>query len=118
MININFTTNRGKACSFIIHNKNPLNTALKEFFKKMNIPENFIDELFFLNKGCILDIKSEKSLNEHGIKDNETIFIGYDNGDTHEIIKLNNLKKNIRIIHNRKLIFNCIQCNLEICDKC
>ena len=93
MININFTTNRGKACSFIIHNKNPLNTALKEFFKKMNIPENFIDELFFLNKGCILDIKSEKSLNEHGIKDNETIFISYDNGDTHEIIKLNNLKK-------------------------
>ena len=118
VIFINFKTNFSKIFTININNKTPLNETLKAFAKLMNIPENLIDEFIFITNGNKLDNKSNKTLSEYGIKDNQTILINYNNDDSHEVTKLINLKKNICVIHNKKLTFKCNQCNFEICDQC
>ena len=87
--------------------------------KNFNISELFIDEISLFYNGIKLDNKSEKSLKEIGISNNTTILMIYDGllfGC--EYIELYKIKKNICIFHNKKLTLNCIECNMEICDKC
>ena len=115
---INFMTKEGQDLSFRISCKTPLNEALKKFAKIINLPDYLMDELIFITNGFNLDNKSEISLEKLKIINAQKILVVKYFGDNHQIIKFLNLKKDICIIHNKKLTLNCYQCNMEICNQC
>lgn len=117
-IMITFTTQEGKDLSFKISCQTPLNEAIKKFAKIINLPYYFIDELTFNTNGAKLDNKSEISLEELKIINNQKILVANNIDNNHQIIKFLNLKKNICFIHNQKLFLNCKECNIELCNKC
>ena len=88
--------------------------------------------IVFISQGNKIDIKSQKTLEEFGLTDGGVI-IGYEKEHdvypipffresfwekNHNFIRLNKFKNNICIFHNKILILNCIECNMEICDEC
>ena len=95
---INFITKEEQDLSFRISCKTPLNGALKKFAKIIDLPEYFIDELIFSTNGFKLENKSEISLEELKIINNQKILVFKNIDDNHQIIKFLNLKKNILFI--------------------
>ena len=120
IIRINFSTNinNREILDLNFLNTTHLNEVFKIFIEKINLPKNSINELIFLLDGNKLDIKSEKSLSECGIINNQIIIVMYDLENNHEIINLFNLRKNICIYHNKKFMYYCLQCNNEMCQQC
>ena len=57
-------------------------------------------------------------MQELEIKNNQKILVNYDTNVSHEIIKLTNLRKDICIIHDKKITLNCIECKIDICELC
>ena len=116
-ININFMNSYGKNFVINIPEQTSLYETLKEFAKKINIPENFINEFIFISNEKKLDCKT-KTLQELEIKNNQKILVNYDTNVSHEIIKLINLRKDICIIHDKKINLNCADCKIDICELC
>ena len=110
--------NKEQHLIFGISCKTPLIEALKKFVKMIDLPENFIDELIFIQNGIKFDNKSIINLEELKIMSNEKIFVNNTLPDNPEVIQLFNLKKNICVIHNQNLSLNCSECNMKICSKC
>ena len=105
------------------------------YISNFGIPENLIVEQFIFHcNGQKIDIKEPKSLEELEIMNNSIIAARgpeiiipsepyYFLKESfciknHKFIRLNKLKKNICLFHNKNLNLNCIQCNMEICDEC
>ena len=118
-----------------ISKKITINELLKIFMENNNLPENLMGKtIFFLFSGNSIDVKSQKTLEEFGFQYDNSIIVldqGNDIGiysitffqesfwiNNHNFIRLNKFKNNICIFHNKNLILNCIECNMEICDEC
>ena len=101
----------------------------------IGIPQNLMDEpIYFLFKGDKIDFESQKTLEQFGVddgaiilampnEDNDLLFNRFSLEESfwnknHNFIRLNKLKKNICIFHNKDLILNCIQCDMKICNEC
>ena len=65
----------------------------------------------FLCQDCFDKHKNQEDIIKIFIKESLSI-------KNHKFIRLNKLKKNICIFHNKNLNLNCTQCNMEICDEC
>jgi len=133
IIKIKFELGTGFKIEFDISKKTPINILLKMYMKNINYPEYLMGQtIIFLFNGNKIDIKSQKTLEEFGLTDRITIVVIDLENDmnlipffqesfwekNHNFIRLNKLKNNICIFHNKILILNCIQCNMEICDEC
>ena len=119
-----------------IPKKTPINEVLKIYMKNIGYEENLMGKkIIFLFNAATIDIKSQETLEEFGIK-NGTVITVIDQGNllypisylsyleesfwvnNHNFIRFYKLKKNICIIHKKDLILKCMQCNMEICDEC
>ena len=119
LIKICFININGAKIFIYISKKTSINKTLKTFLHKINLSENFIDEINFTFKNKLLNKKSEESLEENLITNDSEINVIYPiNCDFNDYIELFKIKKNICIFHNKELTLNCIQCNVEICDEC
>ena len=120
---------------FHISKKTPINELLKMYINNIGIPQNLMDEpIYFLFKGDKIDFESQKTLEQFGVddgaiilampnEDNDLLFNRFSLEESfwnknHNFIRLNKLKKNICIFHNKDLILNCIQCDMKICNEC
>ena len=134
IIKIYFQNSSGCITEFNISKKIPVNEILKMYISNFGNPESLIDQFNFHFNEQIIDIKEQKSLEELEIMNNSTIIamgpeiiIPSESYyflkesfciKNHTFIRLNKLKKNICIFHNKNLSLKCIQCNMEICDEC
>ena len=99
IINVIFDLGFGSRAILNISNKTPVVKTLKILMEKINLPDNYIDQIIFLYNGCKLDVKSKESLLKFGIKNESEIIMIFltdpsDISDTHEFIHLYMLNKN------------------------
>ena len=137
IIKVYFKSSSNFEKDFYFSNNASIYKIIKIFMKNIDHPENLEKQkIFFLFNGQLIDIESRKSLKQSGIINGSHILIIDSENyigrltshlsylkesfwvNDHNFIRLYNLKKNICLYHNKNLILNCIQCNMEICEEC
>jgi len=133
IVKLIFQASSGFKIELNVSKKTPLNEVLKIYMKNIGYEENLMDvDMYFLFSGGLLDINSQKTIEELKMVNNDHIIVE-NNGNNinpisyeeesfwvqnHNFIRFYKLKKNICIFHNKDFILNCIQCNMKICDEC